>query len=157
MSNEEEGRLCWEITRTSNFYSAKPPNQKAVLISLEESLQQQLILSYWKKIANILCRNCLPIAAKRAHFALTHTHASLTSSPTGGQQGDPLPQHPSKGIHPECPPRLPVPQPLLRPECGSLPSLSQKRGGKYELLAALLRVPVYSWFWVCFLQSCVNR
>jgi len=70
VSDEEERGVCWEMTRTSDFYSAKPPNQRAVLSPLEESLQRPLTPSWGKKTRSLPCRNRLPVAAHRARSAL---------------------------------------------------------------------------------------
>lgn len=129
VSDEEEGRVCWEITRTSNFYSAKPPNQRAVPILLEESLQQQLILSYWKKIVNVLCRNCLPIAANRAHFALTPP--SPHTPRTGGQRADPQPLPPARTSTRDAPLGAPFPSLATTPmKVAACPHFLRRAGGR---------------------------
>lgn len=65
----EERKGAWR--KGCHICSEEPPNQRAEKISLEERLQRQLILSYCKKIVNVLSRNCPPVAA---NGTCTHEH-----------------------------------------------------------------------------------
>lgn len=61
----EERKGAWR--KGCHICSEEPPNQRAEKISLEERVRQQFILSYHKKIVNVLSRTCPPIAANGTH------------------------------------------------------------------------------------------